>query len=291
MILIDESVGSRDLIACPPLNDPSLACLANLSISTDTKSSVDVSFCGNGPNGKLSVGIEFKKLPDLLSSIYSGRLQSTQLVSMAKEYQICWLLYCGEYRCGDSGNLETPFTNKYTGKRSWSPVTFIGNKPLPYGYLESSLLSYSCCGVQSKHVMDISQAAHWIACLYRWWSKPWDKHKSMRTFDKSTDGKSPALMPGMDSATKQKIEQARMLPGMGFERALAAANHFKSVREMMNASVDEWLKIPGVGKVIAKSAVEAITRETTGKGKTPAPVLSSPSSSSPSDNLDVFSGD
>lgn len=277
MILIDQSAGSKELVLYPPLNDTSLACLTSLAVSDDTRSSADVCFTGNGPDDKkLLVGIEFKKLSDLLSSIHSGRLGATQAQTMTREYQVCWILYCGEYRCGEDGMLETPWTNPHNGRSSWRRVTFIGNKPMPYGYLESSLLTYSAVGIQSKHVSSIEQAAQWIACLHRWWSKPWDKHRSLRTFDRSSDSKSPALMPSLDAAMKAKILMAKEFPGMGYERAIAAAKYFHSVRDMINASVEEWLEVPGVGKVIAKQIVEWVSRSSGGKVQASA------------SNLDVF---
>lgn len=293
MILIDSSTGSKDLVRYPPLNDPSIACLTSLAVSSDSKSSVDVCFTGNGPDGPLTIGIEFKSLSDLLSSIYSGRFQATQSQSMTSEYQICWLLYYGGYRCDPDGYLETPYVNRY-GKECWSQYTFVGNKPMPYGYLESSLLTYSAVGIQSKHVYcgtgkveiesAIQQCANWISCLYRWWQKPWDKHKSLRTFDKSSD-KSLA-MPHLDPVSRDILSHAKELPGMGFERGLAAAKHFSSVWEMFNADVSEWVKIDGIGKVIARSAVETIRRQ---KGtNTNVKQSSIPSVTKDALNLDVF---
>lgn len=304
MILIDSSLGSRDLIKYPPLDNPSLACLANLSVSEGTKSSADVCFPGNGPDGKLMIGIEFKEISELLSSIHSGRFQATQIETMTQEYQVCYLVTYGEYRCGDEGYLEVPATNTFissqeraidnkkeyfwyvkgipyqgpfdskseaiqayrTLSRKWKEYTYIGKKSMVFGYLESALLSLSRAGIRHKHFTRIEDCAQWIGCAYRSWSKEWSKHHFFRTFDKSSD-KSPALMPGVDPVIKRKMEIARSLcDGMGFERAMAAAKHFRTAKDMVTATVEEWLEVPGIGKVIAKEIVRSVNAEKDEKG-------------------------
>lgn len=300
MILIDSRAGSSELLTYAPLNNTSLACKADLRAS-DSKSSVDVQFTGNGPHGKITIRIEFKSLSDLLSSIHDGRLNATQSLSMLEESDsedICILLYYGEYRCGTDGFLEIPDTNfvakkdsswywflkglPYQGPyrtrteairahddsqlfRRWVRYEFIGNKPLPFGYLESSLVSLSRADIQHKHFADIPSCAQWIGALYRNYQKPYDKHKFFRTFDKSA--KFP-VVPGIDPVTKAIQEVAKdLLPngGLGFERSLAAAQHFGSVSEMINASVKDWLQVPGVGPVLAPKIVESVHRTKTRK--------------------------
>lgn len=306
MILIDSRAGSSALLTYAPLNNPSLACKADLRAS-DSRSSVDIQFTGNGPAGKISIRIEFKSLSDLLSSIHDGRLNATQSLSMLEESDsddICILLYYGEYRCGASGFLEIPSINFVSKKsereyywfvkgvpyqgpyvsrtealnahdnspsfRQWTTYEFIGNKPLPFGYLESSLVSLLRAGIHPKHFNDIPSCAQWIGVLYRNYNKPYDKHKFFRTFDKSA--KFP-VVPGMDSVTRQIQQVAKeLLPngGLGFERSLAAANYFSSVQEMINAGVKDWLEVPGIGKTLATSIVEAVSRSKSKATKTQA---------------------
>lgn len=252
MILIDDRAGSKELIRYAPLSNPSIACLCQLG--NGSSSSADVCFTGKGPEGNISIGIEYKSLSDLLTSIHSGRLQSTQFQAMSEEYDICVLLYYGQYRCGSDGYLEIM-------DRSWHRYTYIGNKPIPFGYLESALISMSRVGIWVKHLSTPSDCAQWIGVMYRSWQKEYDSHKFFRTFDKSSS-KSPALMPGFDPSLKQKLAFAKEFPGMGFERALAAAKYFPSAWDMFNATVDDWMRVPGIGKVIAKQAVYVARRAT-----------------------------
>lgn len=316
MILIDSSVGSRDLILYPPLDNPSLVTLESLSNSPDTKSSVDVQFTGQGPDGPLTIVIEFKSLSDLISSIFIGRIQDTQIPAMKEQGDICWLLYYGDYQCGNSGDLETPLypvfrkgskkgdeegdgkfywarkgsyngpfdtrqeaTDHYLSTFKWSSYDWIGNKPLPFFYLESSLLSYSEAGIQHKHFSTISDCAQWIFALYKWWQKDYSKHKSFRVFDRTSDSRRPAIMGNIDPVTRSIMDFADRIPGIDFTLAKSIASHFSSVREMVNADITEWIKIDGIGKVKAKIAVDTMRREK---------VKRSDSASQDTTNLDLF---
>lgn len=288
MILIDSSTGSRDLIKYPPLDDPNLASLSNLSTSDDTKSSVDVCFVGNGPDEtNLMIGIEFKSLGDLLSSIFYGRIQDTQIPAMKAQYDRCWLLYYGDYNCNEMDNLEVsspqifeknekgqegyywtlkgqymgPFKSRSNAYDSycdyvskWREYTFLGSKPMKWGFLESSLLSYSEANIPHKHFRDIGQCAKWVGCLYRWWSKPYHKHKSFKLFDRTPDLRRPAIMSDVDPVTRSIMEVADRIPGIDYGRAFKVASYFPSPISMVSASESEWMKIDGIGPILARAA-------------------------------------
>lgn len=322
MILIDSAAGSKELIKYPPLDNPSIACLSNLAVSSDTKSSADVCFAGNGPEGKkIVVGIELKSLSDLLASTDNGRLQDTQIPALISEYDVCWIVYYGEYRCNEAGNIEIPSVpvfkkgkdrldrdqyfwatkGNYAGpflsrpeaerdfhlnSRKWVEYTFIGKKPMKYGYLEKALISYHEAGVHSKHVASTSDAAQWIGCLHRWWSKDYHKHSVFRTFDKSS--RRPSLMPGVSSEMRIIMDFADRIPGIDYERAYRIAEHFDSVIQMVNADVSEWMKIPGIGKTIAKLAVETMRKEKKNKGKREIEESREENRKNQKANLDIF---
>jgi ERCC4-type nuclease len=211
----------------------------------------DAMLVGNGPTGSLLVGVEVKSLWDLVSSAETGRLQATQIPAMLRTYDRSWLLYYGRYRLGVHDRLEVR-----RGKL-WKPMR-LGSREVPYGYIEGLVFDLAELGVSTRHVFDEHEAAVWLGRLHRYWSKPWDKHRGMRTLDKSRD---ISLMPGMDPELLQRTKVAAALPGVGFERAIAAASHFESVAAMVNADVDDWASVPGIGKVIAKAVYSAIRRK------------------------------
>src|SRR5690606_14817743 len=60
----------------------------------------DACFMGNGPDDKeVMIGIERKKVPDLLSSINSSRLAGLQIPQMMKYYWRTLLIVEGQFRC------------------------------------------------------------------------------------------------------------------------------------------------------------------------------------------------
>lgn len=240
MLWVDDRAGSRDLLSQPALS--SLCELCRLD-------SADVCFQGNGASGPVLVGIELKSLSDLISSSSTGRLQATQLPAMLATYDISYLLYYGNYKSSSrDGTLLIERGNQW---RSWRQ----GPRSIPYSYLESFLLTVSALGVNIKHCSNLSESAEWISILFRWWSKPWQKHKGLRTFDKS---RNISLLPGSDSRTLLRAKIASQLPGLGFEKAIAAANSFASVREMIGADSARWAKVDGIGSVVSKAIEQAL---------------------------------
>lgn len=238
-MLVDDRTGSRDLMGYEPVRSVGLLCRLD---------SADVAITGNGPDGPILVGIEVKSVWDVLNSANTGRLQATQIPAMLATYDVNWLLYYGGHRAGRNGILEVQRRGK------WEPVK-LGSRPVPYGYLEAMLIDISTVGVSVHRALDVAEASAWLGVLYRWWSKPWDKHHGMRTLDKS---RGISLMPGMTAEVLQMTKVAAALPGVGFERAVAAANHFDSVQDMINADEAEWALVPGVGKVVANAVVRAV---------------------------------
>lgn len=275
-ILIDSREGSRDLITHPPLN--TLGTLCQLD-------SADACFTGNSRSGTSITGIELKRITDLISSRQCGRLQGLegQAPRMLADYDECWLLTYGTYRCGDNGDLEFPRRGA-NGKLTWKPYTFGGSRssPVPYSYIESTFISLTDIGFRVKHVYDIDQAAKWIASLHAKRTKPWPEQCRMfRSLNEAAElneaayrrklvgievvegdnGLQIATLPdSIDPVEYQIARTAASLPGIRYERSMAVARHFNSIEDMLLATADEWQKVPGIGKVIAASTTATIKR-------------------------------
>lgn len=251
-IFIDSRVGSKDLINIPPLDTPGLCELSRLN-------SADIMFSGYGPSGDTLIGVELKSLPDLISSIQTGRLQAEQMPKMIRDYDTRWILYYGNYRPGQNGALQI---NKGGG---WKDYGY-GEKPILYSYLEDFLIEareygFNIQRVGSERRYEKEEAVKWIYTYYKLISRPWKTHKIFKTFDNSAQIPFP---PGM-SLTAHEKRMARVVDklcqGIGFERSIAVARHFKSHSHMTAASVDEWKGIDGIGAVIAKKVYTEIRRE------------------------------
>lgn len=127
---------------------------------------------------------------------------------------------------------------------------------MPYSYLEGMLLTANAAGVSHKHVETEEQAAAWLAVLEHWWSKEWSEHKAFR---KSLKCAVPGIIPDVQPDMLNRMRVAAQLPGVGWDKALAAAVWFPSVRAMVNATEREWEQVPGVGRVIARQIVRTVS--------------------------------
>lgn len=304
MILIDDRAGSRELVKHPPLDNPSIAELNQLH-------SGDAYFVGVCSYGESVVGIELKSISDMIGSRQSGRLQGVdgQIPEMLIGYDERWILTYGVYRCGDTGNLEHIRREKVKGKFTsvWHTYTFgsetfqsgdkglsigrdrqltrklLEGRPVPYAFLESTLISLSDVGIRHHHVYDVSQAARWIYALYLKRQKSWPEQCRMfRSWNQSREmtegayrravngidtaadpvsGVEIAPMPvGIDPIEYQIARTAASFPGVRYERSIAASRYFPSVLAMVTAPASQWEKVQGIGKVLSKSIHEAIRR-------------------------------
>jgi ERCC4-type nuclease len=114
MILVDQRTGSADL-------EPQLKALG-LPTELMFMEFGDIAWTGRGENGTaVQVGIELKKLPDLLTSLRDGRLPNHQVPGMLKKpegaYDYGWLIVEGKWRKGPLGELQFPkFANSKSGR-------------------------------------------------------------------------------------------------------------------------------------------------------------------------------
>lgn len=244
MVIIDDRDGSRPLAFLEPLRD---------RCQLGTLDFGDVMLTGHGPNDTtISVGVEVKSVHDLLSSIETGRLAGHQLPGLIKGYDYAWLMVYGAARPGKDNYLEV---NRHGHWGNFS----LGRRPVPWSYLEGWLLTAQLfSSIRIKWVSNEEEAAKWIAVLDRWLSKPWDQHKGLKVFNESGVQAAP---PGADPVEALIAKVAAQIPGIGWTRGWAAAKHFTSIEEMMNATAESWQQIPGIGPVLAKSARTTIRRK------------------------------
>lgn len=172
----------------------------------------DVSFAGNGPQGKVRVGVEVKTLSDFHDSFDSKRLMS-QLAGMLPMYDHTLLLVVG-------------------------PAVHPGH----------AFTFWFQAGVLLHHATDEQAAADWLAALWRWWQKPWSRHSSLKGLELPRKGKDESLIPVDPSPTRV---QAHILPGVGWELSGRIASRFKSPEDlflsMRMIGRPNWQGIPGVG--------------------------------------------
>lgn len=207
----------------------------------------DIHIEGRGPEGMpLNIGIEYKKLEDLIACIGNGRLTGHQVPGMLASYDVCWLLVEGIWRENrESGLIEVPRSS------AWRPLP--AGRGITARALEGflSTLTYKT-GVNVMRTGTISQTVDWLYHQNLWWTgKAYDEHRAHLSFDNSA-----AIASLVRPSTVRRV--ANTLPGIGYDRSAAVARHFSSVVELAMADESDWTSIPGIGKGIAKRVVEAI---------------------------------
>tara|TARA_Y100000310_G_scaffold120427_2_gene119206 strand:+ start:8223 stop:8930 length:708 start_codon:yes stop_codon:yes gene_type:complete len=219
----------------------------------------DCAFWGVGDDDTtLSIGIERKKIGDLVQCIYDGRL--IQQAQLAKEngIDVFVVLVEGRIRSNpDDGLLEIPVwgINPRTLRRAevWQPV-----KPaITYSRLDQYLteLDY-LAGFIIKRSEDVKETAAVVKALWDNFQTPPSKHGSLhQIYTQPNQGSVLLVRPNLVRRV------AKELKGVGWERSQAVADRFKSVRELVGASVDDWRAVDGIGKVTA----EKVVRELSGK--------------------------
>ena len=167
----------------------------------------DVAFAGNGPEGPVLIGIEYKHMGEAITCMTTGRFAGHQLLGMADYYEY-WLLIddVDRYRTGREGQLQL------RSGQGWYDVTQ-GERAITTLAWEHWLLSMSnnVGGCKVHRCESSSQSVDFIGHLYSWWQKQWTDHRSVGAFNRSR-----AIRKG-EKPTLSRL-WANDLPGVGHER-------------------------------------------------------------------------
>ena len=241
IIYIDDRIGSRELV---DLIEGGI--LVHLDYG-------DIAFEGNGPDGKMQIGIERKKWGDLINSFRTGRLVGHQIQGLLDNYYKVYLVCEGIIR-------ESPKTGEITEWRhgKWKKVDYSTSESARNRFSYASVWKHlitleSKFNIALRSSWNPEETARMVEVLYEWWSKPWETHKSH--LQHYSNIQTALLRPDKPS---WPVQFAANLPGFGWDRAIKAEKHFKSVPAMICASEKEWREVKGFGKVLAKLAWEAL---------------------------------
>lgn len=234
--LIDDRVGSAEFFE--PLKR------MGVRVRSQRLPCADIAWSGYGPSGNVSVGVERKKLSEILACFGDSRFVSRQLPQLVQSYDVVWLLIEGVYGVERDGSLSTGRMFGPRRTHSYEQVM---------GFL---LTLQQKAGVRITRTASFTESVWWLHTTYRWWQKPWEKHQSAYALD-------TVRMP-YDTTIAQAPNLIRLtaaqLPGIGWQRSELVAKHFTSVREMCDAGWREWAKVDGIGEATARRIVAALTR-------------------------------
>ena len=273
MISVDDRIGSIELIPVLQALVPAI-CSAKDSIKPQVSSARlmagDICFDGQGRDKTIGIGIERKRVTDMLASIRSGRYSGHQLPEILDFYDEWYLIIEGQWRCSPSGDLER-FLIFDKDREKWSEPSYsnyyLENKP-PFGrWFPVKLGSQTIRFTELDHFIATIQRftpvkvlrsnADYDTCaqiisLYTHHQQPYDKHRAHQ-----------ALHTPQSLATIGKAgfvrRVAAQLSGVGWEKSGQVALKFSSVAQMCEAGPKEWETIkPGFGKVLAHRAYDQL---------------------------------
>jgi len=250
MIYVDYRAGSKELIK-------PLAKALNLDpadVETDLKYG-DISFTGRGIGGApLDIGIEYKKLGEMITCCRDGRFAGHQLPGLTgpkKMYDRAWLLVEGAWRADKNGLVAT-----YKGPR-------IGWKAVPgsmsVSEYEKHLFTFIECGaIRLKETDTQESTVRFLVNLYHWWTDcDLDKHTSHIAVHE------PAMF-GLVSDFRQAVMR---WPHVGLEFSRAVEEEFDgSIRKACKAPIQQWAEIAGKKRKLGFKAAESIDRFLDGEG-------------------------
>jgi len=216
----------------------------------------DVWFSGVGDSDNIpQICVERKKIGDLVQCIGDGRyLHQAQ---SAKDFgaDILIVVVEGRIHCNpEDGLLEIPVwgINPRTLKRAeiYRPV----QPAMTYSRFDQFLteLQY-LAGVIVKRSENVHETAVIIKALYDNFQTPPSKHNSLHHIFEPPNRDSVLLTrPGLVRRVSKEFS------GVGWQRSRSVAEHFKTVRAMVNAGVKDWLEVDGIGKKTAERVVQEI---------------------------------
>lgn len=261
MILVDNRAGSRDLY-------PLLAA-KGMPVTLTRMDYGDVSWLGLGPDGEpVSVGIEVKRIRDVLQCVCDGRFAGHQLPGLVQAYDQVWLLIEGLWRA----NAKTGMLETRVKRGTWVEIS-VGTRRFMYRDLLTWLSTIEIKGgVRIARTSDWNEATIWLSSLYRWWTEDggWESHKSHLAFHDGTRHGTPykrdratrMVASIADRALLQRPTLTRMiaaqLPNVGWTRSAPIARRYKTVEELIAATPEDLMAIEGIGPTIAKGIYESL---------------------------------
>jgi ERCC4-type nuclease len=245
VLLVDRRIGSAELAK--------YLIELKLPVEIVTLAYADFAFLGTGTGGApVPIGIERKTLEDFTASMWSGRLPGHQLPGLLKAYDDVWIVLEGIWRTNwQTGAVEVP-----RGKK-WRPIE-AGKQVLTAKGLEAMMLTLELKGgVRFRHTSGKAQTGRFLLALYRWWTDGVGADGHHSHLQLSTTKADGALL---HTPTLCRV-MAAQLPGVGWGRSGPVSRHFKTTEAMVNAPVDDWLTIEGIGKGTAIKVWTAMRTE------------------------------
>lgn len=238
MILIDSRVGSRELL--PYIQRVGPKCeLSSLEFG-------DACFEGNGPSGRIGIGIERKALSDILNCIDDSRYSAHQRPGMLQMYSKTILMVEGVWK----PDTTTGYLMECIRTLTWQPLRY-RMQMTRYSKLFRYLLSLQLAGETVIITRDLEHTAYNICECFSYFQKRWEDHTALMETQKLN-------MPSLTGKPSLVRRWAAELEGVGVKHSMEAERLFPTAWELARSNESEWISIPGVGAKLARSIVKQI---------------------------------
>lgn len=240
MIYLDDRIGSGELL---PLFKP-----YGVSVSRERMEFGDMAWEGWGPRGKCMVGVERKRIDDLLQSIHTKRLSGHQLPGMVDHYDYGYLVVEGLWKASESGEL-------LVREGDWDRGRWVG-RGVPTRAVHNYLMGLSLrAGLIAWRTTCERETVEFVVDQYRMWTeKRWEEHKAHEAvyvgkgaFQAVDGGRGHRLNLQVRKAGPVELV-ALMVPGLGEKLAYRVGKKFGSVLAMACASEERWGEIKGISR-------------------------------------------
>lgn len=208
-----------------------------------------------------SVCVEIKRPLDIASSVETTGRLIEQLRKARTVHQSYVVIEQGDTGCD-------PRTGNYAVRRlarddrlgqhrwEWHPVRIPdkrGGHYISYQAIDNYFNSLAILNnVHFKRAIDDYQTARVIIDLYHWWQKDIEAHTATAedTFYR------PNHLPTSSMSLVRRM--ANQIEGIGIRKSRQVEDVMGSAMAMMNADEKLWMKVPGIGKTMAKRIVNEI---------------------------------
>lgn len=255
LLFLDPRQGSGDLYPLLPREHTELSRLDD----AEGRGIGDAMSSGYGPAGPIMWGIEIKRLSDALQCLQDGRLAASQLPRMHAHFDYVFLLIEEDITINTSNGYLRKRVRKQQKGGKWSEfqtdVVYGARQHVMYADFCEWLVSLSIGGgARLLRSGSREETAAIVTAIWKWFAKPWSEHKSLKVFDDSHPPR--FIIPSKAAKVARDLAD-----GVGWEKAMSAAEHFGSVRNLVNATTDEWMAVDGIGAELAARVVAGVAEE------------------------------
>lgn len=207
----------------------------------------DAAFEGKGPDGNIMVGVERKRLHDMLHCIDDAHYSARQKVGMRYMYAVSILMIEGYWRPHSDNDL---LMEGYDKGLSWGYCKYRSQRVM-YAKLRRYLMSVALSGVIVCETKDPFDTAYNIVEWFHYFGKKWDDHTSLLETMKLN-------IPSLSGKPSLTRRWACDLEGIGVKHSIEAERMFKTPIALATADEMRWMSIDGVGAKTAQSIVKEI---------------------------------